>query len=224
MLLASYFGELQENLRLACSLPVNGLHIDAIKGKDEVIKVIDRLPGHKILSLGVINGRNIWKIDLADVLAWLKLLHERLQERLWLVPSCSLLHVPVDLDNEQRLDNEIPSWLSFAIQKLDELDTLAKALNHGTDTVAEKLFENTAAIQSRKQSSRVQNEAVKNRMNETNNSLAERQALHDEISQCVQEQETLGLDVLVQGEPERNDTVVEYFGEQLTGYAFTQSG
>jgi len=99
--------------------------------------------------------------------------------------------VPVDLDNEQRLDNEIRSWLSFAIQKLDELDTLAKALNHGTDTVAEKLFENTAAIQSRKQSSRVHNEAVKNRMNETNNSLAERHSPYKETA--VLQQEKLNL-------------------------------
>ena len=262
LLLASYFGELRENLRLACELPVNGLHIDAINASNEVTQVIDWLPNHKILSLGVINGRNIWKTDLNKTLDWL-------------APSCSLLHVPVDLNNEETLSSEIQSWLAFAIQKIDELTTLAQALNKNRDAVAEKLLANAAAIHNRNQSSRVHNDAVKIRVAEINETMEKRQspyteraaiqhkkldlplyptttigsfpqtaairlarkdfrigkltvqqyrqAMQKEIETCVREQEALGLDVLVHGEPERND-MVEYFGEQLTGYAFTQFG
>ena len=273
ILLASYFGELQENLQLACELPVAGLHLDAINAKDEISKVIDWLPSYKILSLGVINGRNIWKTNLIETLAWLEPLYERLQERLWLSPSCSLLHVPVDLDSEENLDAELKSWLSFALQKIDELHVLANALNHGRDSVAEVLEKNAQAIKTRRQSKRVHNQTVKERVAKLDSALenrksnyqkraelqdkkfnlplyptttigsfpqtqAIRQARRDfkyeqitesayqaqmekEIQRCVQEQEALGLDVFVHGEPERND-MVEYFGEQLSGYAFTQ--
>ena len=275
LLLTTYFGQLQDNLQLACELPVDGLHLDAITAKDEIAKVIDWLPTHKILSLGVINGRNIWKADLSATLDWLEPIAARLQDRLWLAPSCSLLHVPVDLDNEQRLDADIQSWLAFAVQKLNEVEVLAKALNHGRESVAEILQENSAAITSRKQSKRVHQAAVKARVLEINEAMGTRQspypqrtvvqreefqlplfptttigsfpqtqeirqtrhdyregklteseyrqAMQNEIAHCVQEQEALGLDVLVHGEPERND-MVEYFGEQLSGYAFTQFG
>ncbi len=271
LLLATYFGQLQENLQLVCELPVNGLHLDAINAKDEVAKVIDWLPSHKILSLGIVNGRNIWKTDLTETLNWLKPIYARLQDRLWLAPSCSLLHVPVDLNSEQKLDHEIKSWLAFAVQKLEELDTLAKALNNGNYSVAD----NAAAINSRKQSNRVHVDLVKKRVLEINDDMGKRQspykeravlqhkkfnlplyptttigsfpqtqeirqtrkdyrlgkiseseyqkAMQKEIASCVREQEVLGLDVLVHGEPERND-MVEYFGEQLKGYAFTQFG
>ncbi|MDP3663896.1 MAG: 5-methyltetrahydropteroyltriglutamate--homocysteine S-methyltransferase [Nitrosomonas sp.] len=275
LLLTTYFGQLQDNLQLACELPVDGLHLDAITAKDEIAKVIDWLPTHKILSLGVINGRNIWKADLSAILDWLEPIAARLQDRLWLAPSCSLLHVPVDLDNEQRLDTDIQSWLAFAVQKLNEVEVLAKALNHGRESVAEILQENSAAVTSRKQSKRVHQAAVKARVLEINEAMGTRQspyhqrtivqreefqlplfptttigsfpqtqeirqnrhdyregklteseyrqAMQNEIKLCVQEQEALGLDVLVHGEPERND-MVEYFGEQLSGYAFTQFG
>ena len=282
ILLASYFGELQENLQLVCELPVAGLHLDAINAKDEILKVIDWLPNHKILSLGVINGRNIWKTDLTTTLDWLEPLHERLQERLWLSPSCSLLHVPVDLASEEnrdgsidKLDAEIKSWLSFAVQKIEELQVLAKALNHGRASVKEALEKNSQATESRKQSKRVHNQTVKNRVALLDNSLENRKSnyqkraelqdkkfnlplyptttigsfpqtqeirqvrrdfknaqitesayqaqMEKEIKCCVEEQESLGLDVFVHGEPERND-MVEYFGEQLQGYAFTQLG
>lgn len=126
LLLTTYFGQLQDNLQLACELPVDGLHLDAITAKDEIAKVIDWLPTHKILSLGVINGRNIWKADLSATLDWLEPIAARLQDRFWLAPSCSLLHVPVDLDNKQRLDADIQSWLAFAVQKLNEVEVLAK--------------------------------------------------------------------------------------------------
>jgi 5-methyltetrahydropteroyltriglutamate--homocysteine methyltransferase len=275
LLLTTYFGQLQDNLQLACELPVAGLHLDAVSAPDEVAKVIDWLPSHKILSLGVVSGRNIWKTDLTTVLDWLQPVHTRLQDRLWLAPSCSLLHVPVDLESEQKLDADIRSWLAFAVQKLDEIAILAKALNHGRASVTAALQENQAAITSRKQSRRVHQVEVEGRLQEVTDAMGKRRspyqqravvqrnrfrlplfptttigsfpqtqqirqarrdfragqltaadyrrAMRKEIELCVREQEALGLDVLVHGEPERND-MVEYFGEHLDGFAFTGSG
>ncbi len=160
LLVTTYFGELRENLQLACELPVAGLHLDAISAAGEVSRVTDWLPGHKVLSLGVINGRNVWKTDLEATLDWLEPVHERLGERLWLAPSCSLLHVPVDLTSETAMDPEIRSWLSFAVQKLDELQTLANALTHGRAATVEPLAKNALAIASRKNSTRVHNPNV----------------------------------------------------------------
>lgn len=275
LLVASYFGQLQENAYLAARLPVAGLHIDAVNGRDDVLPLVNQLPSHKLLSLGVINGRNIWKADLNALLDWLEPLAERLGDRLWLAPSCSLLHVPVDLGNEQEMDAELQSWLAFALQKLDELQVLAKALNQGRHTVRAELDANRAAIASRRLSPRVHNPAVQAALANMDACAGERQspyakrvakqvahlklplfptttigsfpqtaeirqvrsrfktgqidantyrkAMEAEIAHCVREQEALGLDVLVHGEPERND-MVEYFGEQLEGYAFSQFG
>lgn len=275
LLLATYFGTLQENLQRLCNLPVAGVHIDAINAKHEVNRMVDWLPAHKVLSLGVINGRNIWKSDLNATLDWLEPIANRLQERLWIAPSCSLLHVPVDLSSEQNMDAEIRSWLAFAVQKLDELQILQAAINHGRDSVADALTANRAAVQSRQASTRVNNpvvkkavEAITAKWGQRQSPYPERAKLHhaklqlpnyptttigsfpqtseiraarlqfrkselsetdyiakmkEEIARSVREQEALGLDVLVHGEAERND-MVEYFGEQLDGYVFSQFG
>lgn len=275
LMLTTYFGQLQENLQLVCELPVAGVHLDAVTARDEVVKVMDWLPGHKILSLGVINGRNIWKTDLNAVLDWLEPIHARLQERLWLAPSCSLLHVPIDLNSEQALDADIHSWLAFAVQKLQEVKILATALDHGRQSVYDALLENQDIIESRQQSERVHRAAVKSRLLEISPAMYRRKssysqraavqreriplplfptttigsfpqtqairqtrldyrkgklsaeayqsAMQAEVEQCVREQEALDLDVLVHGEPERND-MVEYFGEQLEGFTSTQFG
>lgn len=275
LLLATYFGQLAENQYLAANLPVAGLHVDAINGRDDVLPLIGLLPAHKVLSLGVINGRNIWKTDLTAVLDWLEPLAERLGDRLWLAPSCSLLHVPVDLASETGLDPELKSWLAFALQKLDELKILATALNQGRATVADALAVNQAALAARRHSPRVHNPAVQaataridTHMGMRESHYAQRApkqaehlnlpayptttigsfpqtteirqvragykagrlhvdaykaAIRAEITRAVREQETLGLDVLVHGEAERND-MVEYFGEQLDGYAFSRFG
>lgn len=127
LLLTTYFGDLRENLQLACDLPVAGLHLDAISAPQEVSRIADWLAPHKVLSVGVVNGRNIWRTDLSKTLDWLEPLYEKLGEQLWLAPSCSLLHVPVDLESEQQLDPEVKGWLAFAVQKLEELTTLARA-------------------------------------------------------------------------------------------------
>ena len=275
LLLATYFGQLLENTYLTVNLPVAGLHVDAINGRDDIQPLLNLLPGHKVLSLGVINGRNIWKTDLNATLDWLEPLAKRLGNRLWLAPSCSLLHVPVDLDSEHKLDVEIKSWLAFAKQKLGELSVLATALNQGRDAVKAELAANRATIESRSNSPRVNNPTVKAALAKIDAKLGQRQspyaqraakqaellklpkfptttigsfpqtaeirlarrqfkageineaayrsAMQTEIARCVREQEALDLDVLVHGEAERND-MVEYFGEQLDGYAFSEFG
>ncbi|CBL45426.1 5-methyltetrahydropteroyltriglutamate-homocysteine S-methyltransferase [gamma proteobacterium HdN1] len=275
LLVASYFGSLGANAWLAANLPVAGLHIDAINSKDELQSFLDLVPSFKVISLGVINGRNVWKTDLNRTLDWLEPIAKKLGERLWLAPSCSLLHVPVDLASEQKLDPEVKSWLAFAVQKLEELQTLARALNHGRESVREALEQNGKAIVSRKNSKRVHNPDVQAALARVDASYGERksgythraavqsaylklpkyptttigsfpqtsgirqarsrfkageldeagyrEAMHAEIAYGIREQEHLGLDVLVHGEAERND-MVEYFGEQLEGYAFSQFG
>ncbi|HBQ89921.1 MAG TPA: 5-methyltetrahydropteroyltriglutamate--homocysteine S-methyltransferase [Alcaligenes faecalis] len=273
LLVATYFGQLLENAALVASLPVAGLHVDAINDRDGVEALLKLLGDEKVLSLGVINGRNIWKTDLTAVLDWVEPIAKQLGDRLWIAPSCSLLHVPVDLDSEQQLDADVKSWLAFALQKLDELRVLGKALSQGREAVKEELAENLAALTARRNSPRVNNPAVKAAVARISAELGKRKsayaqraskqaeflklpafptttigsfpqtveirrarsefkagrldensyqaAMRAEIERSVREQEKLGLDVLVHGEAERND-MVEYFGEQLDGYAFTQ--
>lgn len=128
-LLATYFGGLEENLGLAANLPVDGLHIDLVRAPDQYPTILDRLPAYKVLSLGVVNGRNVWRCDLQNALATLCHAHERLGDRLWVAPSCSLLHSPVDLGREDQLDAELKSWLAFAVQKCEEVAVLAGAVS-----------------------------------------------------------------------------------------------
>jgi len=277
LLLATYFGELKENLPLVCELPVNGVHLDTINAKREVAALITNLDENKVVSLGVVNGRNIWKTDINSLLSWLEPIAEKLNDRLWIAPSCSLLHVPVDLTNEVKLDREVKNWLAFAIQKLDELSLIRTVLNKGKSTtdVAVQLTLNAEAIQSRKYSTRVNDPLIKTKVNNITPALAKRkspygersalqreifnlplyptttigsfpqtadiratrqqfkkgvidkvayqQFMKAEIAACVDIQHELELDVLVHGEPERND-MVEYFGEQLEGYVFSEAG
>ncbi|EAR10687.1 5-methyltetrahydropteroyltriglutamate--homocysteine S-methyltransferase [Reinekea blandensis] len=275
LLLTTYFGELRNNLRLACELPVAGLHVDAIEGREEALRVADWLPSHKVLSLGVINGRNIWRNDLNDTLTFLEPLAERLGDRLWLAPSCSLLHVPVTVRHETQLDPALKKTLAFAVEKLYELQILARALNVGRDTVSAELAQCQQALTDYRQSSKVINPEVQSalkairpedtqrhspfearyatqqaqlslpvlptttigsfpqtatirsvRRDYRQGHLTEdryREAMQEQIQYAIAEQERIGLDVLVHGEAERND-MVEYFGEQLDGFAFSQFG
>ena len=180
ILLATYFGQLKENLPIACKLPIQGLHLDAINARDEVEAAIRLLPDRAVVSLGVINGRNIWKTDLHSTLNWLEPIHRTLGNRLWIAPSCSLLHVPVDLASESKLDAEIKSWLSFAVQKLVELRLLAKALNTGRVSVQEELVANAAAILGRHESRRVHQSEVKAAIENIDSSLGARSSAHAE--------------------------------------------
>lgn len=275
LMLASYFGPLRENLLVAMKLPVAGVHVDCVRGGDELAQVIDWLPITKVLSAGVIDGRNIWKTDLSEVFKRFEGLHQRLGDRLWLAPSCSLLHVPVSLAGETRLDSELKNWLAFTDEKITALTILKTAFNAGRQAVAVELADNERALASRRTSGRVHDAAVGERLaaltathDTRNQPFTVRQAaqrgrfrlpsfptttigsfpqtteirsararfkkgeiseaeytvaMQREIKHAVEKQEALGLDVLVHGESERND-MVEYFGEQLQGYAFSQNG
>lgn len=275
-LLATYFGGLEENLGLAANLPVDGLHIDLVRAPDQYPTILDRLPAYKVLSLGVVNGRNVWRCDLQNALATLRHAHERLGDRLWVAPSCSLLHSPVDLSREDQLDAELKSWLAFAVQKCEEVSVLAQAVSEPeAPQVLRALAQSRAVQTSRAASPRIHKPAVQARVAAITASDAQRQspfaqriakqrrkldlplfptttigsfpqtaairlarqaykqgklsaadytdAMHSEIRHAVEIQERLGLDVLVHGEAERND-MVEYFAEQLDGYAFTRFG
>ncbi len=163
LLLATYFSPLQENLGLACRLPVQGLHIDGIRAAGEIGAVADWLPTHKVLSLGIVDGRNIWRTDLDAALAQIRPLLEKRGQSLWLAPSCSLLHVPFSVVGETRLDAELRGWLAFAVEKLDELRVLKDALA-GNTTAEAGLAAARQAIQARRSSARVNNPAVAKRL------------------------------------------------------------
>ncbi|KAG0764696.1 hypothetical protein G6F22_018172 [Rhizopus arrhizus] len=122
-----------DNLSTAQALPVAGLHVDLVRAPEQLADVVAGLRADQVLSAGVINGRNIWRTDLDAAIATLAPIKQQLGDRLWLAPSCSLLHVPVDLANETELDAELKSWLSFATQKLQELSLLGRALDSATD-------------------------------------------------------------------------------------------
>lgn len=276
LLLATYFGALGDNLALTTRLPVAGLHIDAVRAPEQVESVIDRLSPHQILSLGLVDGRNVWRADLAALRERLLPIKVRLGRRLWLAPSCSLLHVPVDLAQEDSLDPELRSWLAFARQKLDEVVSLARLIdNRATPADEQRLNEATRALDTRRESRRIHQLEVSTRLAGITpadsqrrsaypqRALEQRRALalplfptttigsfpqtseirearrafragelgqsdydarmEQEIAYVIARQEALGLDVLVHGEAERND-MVEYFGEQLDGFAFTRFG
>ena len=276
LLLATYFGALGENLSTAVQLPVAGLHIDAVRAPEQLLNVVDRLPVHKVLSVGIIDGRNIWRTDLRAARETLAELAERLGERLWLAPSCSLLHVPVDLKREQALEPELKSWLAFALQKVDEVVALEQLLaSEPAPSALAALEASDQSVRSRRESRRVHNPSVQERLSAISPTDSQRQSrfaqrsakqqallqlpefptttigsfpqtddirqarraykqgqlseveyrnrMRQAIADAIVRQEQLGLDVLVHGEAERND-MVEYFGEQLDGYAFTQFG
>ncbi|KXU39456.1 5-methyltetrahydropteroyltriglutamate--homocysteine methyltransferase [Ventosimonas gracilis] len=162
-LLATYFGGLEDNTGLAANLPVDGLHIDLVRAPEQYPSILDRLPAYKVLSLGLVNGRNIWRCDLQKALQTLQHAHERLGERLWIAPSCSLLHSPVDLAREDKLDAELKSWLAFAAQKCAEVATLAAAINQpGSRDAA--IAESQQVQQSRANSKRIHKAEVKARL------------------------------------------------------------
>ncbi|BBH48773.1 5-methyltetrahydropteroyltriglutamate--homocysteine S-methyltransferase [Pseudomonas sp. KU43P] len=164
-LIATYFGGLEENLGLAANLPVDGLHIDLVRAPDQYPTILDRLPAYKVLSLGLVNGRNVWACDLEKAVAVLQDAAERLGDRLWVAPSCSLLHSPVDLAREDQLDAELKSWLAFAVQKCQEVAVLTKAVNApGADEVVAALARSCAIQASRAASPRIHKPAVQARL------------------------------------------------------------
>jgi 5-methyltetrahydropteroyltriglutamate--homocysteine methyltransferase len=270
-MLTTYFGALGDNLATVLALPVAGLHVDLVRAPDQLGAILAGARPDLVLSLGVIDGRNIWAADLNAIL-------DRIQpavaagRTVVLAPSCSLLHTPIDLERETDLDPEVRRWLSFAVQKVAELAVLARALNEGRDAVRAELDVAAAAAASRRISPKIHNPAVQARITADDPSLSRRTSpfevrrsiqraklklppyptttigsfpqtaeirkaradygkhaidlatyegfLRDETARAVRWQEEAGLDVLVHGEFERND-MVQYFGEQLSGFAFT---
>ncbi|MBV8397922.1 MAG: 5-methyltetrahydropteroyltriglutamate--homocysteine S-methyltransferase, partial [Acetobacteraceae bacterium] len=274
LMLTTYFGGLGDNLATALSLPVHGLHIDLVRAPEQLDAVIAGARPDLVLSLGVIDGRNIWKADLAAILDRLEPVVAAGREVI-VAPSCSLLHTPIDLDRETGLDPEIRNWLAFAVQKVAELAVLAKARNQGRDAVRTALDAASAAVGSRRTSPRINSPAVQARLRAADAAMARRESafhvrrklqqeklglpayptttigsfpqtpevrkaradrdkgtitdavyeqfVREETARALSWQEEVGLDVLVHGEFERND-MVQYFGEQLSGFAFTKFG
>jgi 5-methyltetrahydropteroyltriglutamate--homocysteine methyltransferase len=271
ILLATYFGALDDNLKTAVALPVAGLHIDLVRAPGQLAAVARVLPKERVLSLGLINGRNVWKAGLTDgerLIEEARALHG---DKLFIGPSCSLLHAPVDLDTETRLDPELRGWLAFATQKLAEISALASAANGNRD--GNFFRENAQAVGSRITSRRIHDPAVKQRLAAVTPGMAKRETpfrerialqqsllelpllpttsigslpqtreirelraafkkgavdqasyekqLEEKTAEAMRWQDSIDIDVPVHGEYERND-MVEYFGEQLSGFAFTE--
>ncbi len=273
LLLTTYFDSVGHNLDTLRELPVQGLHVDLVGGHDDIEVLNKALPKEWLLSMGVINGRNVWRADLSS---WFERLQPLVGSRpLWIGTSCSLLHSPIDLSVETRLDEEVKSWFAFALQKCAEVALLSAALNAPGAAKQAELDAYSAPIRARRQSSRVHNAQVGQRLAAITAQDSERQSpyaeraqaqrerfnlpawptttigsfpqtteirglrldfkqgrldgnnyrtsISEHIKQAITEQERLGLDVLVHGEAERND-MVEYFGENLDGFVFTQNG
>ena len=164
-LVATYFGGLEDNLGLAVGLPVDGLHIDLVRAPDQLAIVLDRLPSYKVLSVGVVNGRNVWRCDLDAALEQLQEARQRFGTNLWVAGSCSLLHSPVDLAREDHLDAELKSWLAFAVQKCGEIAVLGEALvNPQSAKVQAALVASRAVQRSRAQSPRIHKAEVQARV------------------------------------------------------------
>ncbi|VXB24670.1 MULTISPECIES: 5-methyltetrahydropteroyltriglutamate--homocysteine S-methyltransferase [Chryseobacterium] len=279
-IVATYFEGLKDNLMLATTLPIDVLHIDLVRCPEQLDEVLNLIPDTLSLSLGIVDGRNIWKNNFSQSLSFIKKAVEKIgSERIFIAPSCSLLHSPFDLDsekNEDILSPEIKQWLAFAKQKVYEIVNLKKLASENPDYNAlQALAENKKAIENRKTSTLIHNQDVKNRVDLTTEEDAQRNSpftirketqqkvlqlplfptttigsfpqtkevrnwrskfkkgelnteqydtlLKQETERTIRWQEEIGIDVLVHGEFERND-MVEYFGEQLAGFAFTQNG
>ncbi len=277
ILLTTYFGELRDNMELAFSLPVAGVHLDLSNRAPHQYKdAIAIIPEGMVLSLGLIDGRNIWKNNIHNSLNVAEFVEGHIgKSRVMIAPSCSLLHTPVDLNSENALDDKVKSWMAYATQKLAEIAIVAKGASNGRESIASEIEASDAVQEDRRTSKRIHNDAVKDRvanmtpeMTSRKSPFAERQkvqqaalnlplypttsigsfpqtkeirkaradfkkgrideatykaAMEAEIRLVVDFQHEVDIDVLVHGEPERND-MVEYFGEQLDGFAFSKFG
>jgi 5-methyltetrahydropteroyltriglutamate--homocysteine methyltransferase len=275
IMLVTYFADLADNLDLALSLGVDGLHLDLIRAPQQFSALSTKSVENLYVSLGLIDGRNVWRSDLSKAIALLRKAAERFgADKVQVAPSCSLLHTPFDLDLEQKMDAEIRSWMAFAKQKLDEIVLVAKGVDGG-EAIGKELDANASVMSSRRSSSRIHREDVLQRLESVDSSMLERISAYEvrrkrqaeslklptlptttigsfpqtsevrrmraafragktdaasyknfieaETENCIRFQEKVGIDVLVHGEFERND-MVEYFGEQLEGFVFSENG
>ena len=193
-LLATYFGSICDQLSIIKQLPIDGLHIDCCTAPKQLSSCLENFPKDKVLSLGYINGRNIWRADLNEILTTLRPTSDVYGDKLWIGSSCSLLHTPVDLDNETKLDPEIKNWLAFAKQKLAEISLLSHALNSNEQSIKDLLHENQVALQTRKTSQRIHNTLVQDRTQSVTDDLAKRNSEY--ISRAKQQQLALQLPLL----------------------------
>jgi 5-methyltetrahydropteroyltriglutamate--homocysteine methyltransferase len=276
LMLTTYFGGLDDNLETALALPVSGLHLDLVRAPNQLERAVTKASRDLVLSLGVIDGRNVWRANLPALLDRIEpIVAQRGTEHIIIAPSCSLLHVPIDLGIETELDPDLKSWLAFAIQKIDELVSLGRAIDQGREAVNDVFAASGAASEIRRTSPKIHDRVVKERLSSVTQEMARRQSdfparrvaqrarlalpayptttigsfpqteeirkaraahangslssadynafLRKETAAAVRWQEEIGIDVLVHGEFERND-MVQYFGEQLAGYAFTKHG
>ncbi|SHI60252.1 5-methyltetrahydropteroyltriglutamate--homocysteine S-methyltransferase [Pseudozobellia thermophila] len=281
ILLASYFGDYGNNLDTVLSLPVCALHLDLKRAPHQLDGILTsgKLNKKTSLSLGVVDGRNVWKNDFENSLRHIQKAASRLdEERVIISPSCSLLHVPNDLDletNEQVLPKEVKDWMAFAKQKLEELEGLKRLAGTPDFRQAPLYLDNLASMQRRRKSALIHKPKVKQRMEQLGKKDYHRQSpfekrkilqgqslklplyptttigsfpqtkevrqaramfkkgslnehdyiefLKKETAKVISFQDGINIDVPVHGEFERND-MVEYFGEQLEGFAFTQNG
>ena len=275
IMVATYFGPLRENMSLVTQSGCEGLHIDVIRAREQLDQALEQIGSETVLSLGVVDGRNVWRTNLDEAHALIgRAVVELGEERVIVATSCSLLHVPFDLNAEPDLDPELKTWLAFAVQKLDEVKSLAvEAASSSPESDA--FTESRQALAVRAVSPRVRDSEVRKRVGEVDESMLRRatpfaerarkqrarfklpalptttigsfpqtgkvrraraawrsgktadadylQFVKEETRRCIEKQLELGLDMLVHGEFERND-MVEFFGEQLSGFAFTSNG
>jgi 5-methyltetrahydropteroyltriglutamate--homocysteine methyltransferase len=176
LIVTTYFEGLRENVALACGLPTDALHIDLRRAPDQLDSVLSAFPADKILSLGVVDGRNIWKNDLSSSLSVLQKAVDALgSDRVMVAPSCSMLHSPVDLAQEVKMDEQIKNWMAFATQKVQEVSTLAKGINDGKSAITDALAHSDAVADERRTSSRIHNQDVKARVKAITPDMANRQ-------------------------------------------------
>ena len=276
LLVQTYFGDVDAAYHTLLNAPIDGIGLDLVRGQRNLDLVRRHGTRGKHLAAGVVDGRNVWINDLGASRTTLEELLDIVgADRLLVSTSCSTMHVPIELDRESDLDDELRSWLAFANQKIDEVATLTRALEGDEAAVAASFAANEVALESRRTAERTNNRVVRERLLATGaedysrpGSVLERQtaqgarlglprfptttigsfpqtpelrrarrshnrgdiateeyeaAIEAEIERVIRLQEEIGLDVLVHGEPERND-MVEYFGEQLDGFAFTRFG
>ncbi|HAY3534547.1 5-methyltetrahydropteroyltriglutamate--homocysteine S-methyltransferase [Elizabethkingia anophelis] len=280
IILTTYFEGLEDNLPLALSLPVDTLHVDLVRKPEQLESILAAIPENLKLSLGVVDGRNIWKNDFESSLQFIRKAKEQLgEERILIAPSSSLLHVPYDLDletKEESLPAEIKQWMAYAKQKIKEVALLRDLSSENPSAESLVAFgENKKAIENKRISTLIHDAKVQQQMEALDAVPVSRQSafaqrkvqqqeilklplfptttigsfpqtkevrswraqfkkgeisaerytdlLKEETKNTIQRQEKIGIDVLVHGEFERND-MVEYFGEQLKGFAFTENG
>ncbi|QNS01784.1 MAG: 5-methyltetrahydropteroyltriglutamate--homocysteine S-methyltransferase [Buchnera aphidicola (Pentalonia nigronervosa)] len=271
LLLTTYFDSIEHNIDFIVDLPIYGLHIDLVYGNYNLHHFHSKIPKHWFLSLGIINGRNVWR---ADLVKWFRLISDILnyRKKILIGTSCSLLHCPIDLEKEVNFNQEVKEWFSFSVQKCTELSLLSSALNdHSVDAISAW----SQPIYKRNFSKKVHKIDVQNRLSNMSDSRYARLSSYDvrfieqskkfnlpifptttigsfpqtdnirklrynfknniitkqeyllgikqHIKKVIKIQEELDIDVLVHGEAERND-MVEYFGEHLDGFIFTEHG